>query len=189
MGDARRTATPEEARALAHPDRLRIIRLTYDAALTNKELAERLGRDPATTLHHVRTLVATGFLEPQEERRGKRGAKEIPYLSTGKSWTLEVGEPTDDRALSVIDAFRAEVLEAPTDQRLWSRLALRLSPEQREELERRLFALVEEAASWKPVRDGEPWALFVAMHARPDAWVPKDARATPRRPKSKRAAS
>jgi hypothetical protein len=190
-GNERRLATPEEARALSHPDRLRIIRLTFDAALTNKELAERLGRDPATTLHHVRTLVATGFLEPQEPRRGTRGAREIPYLSTGKSWTLEIGDPSDDRTMTVIDAFRAEVLEAPPDQRLWTRLALRLSPEQREELEQRLFGLLEEVATWKPVKSGEPWALFVAMHARPDAWVPKEARATPRKAavKRKRAAS
>jgi predicted ArsR family transcriptional regulator len=163
---ARRQATPEEARALSHPDRLRIIRLTFDASLTNKELAAALGRDPATTLHHVRTLVATGFIEPQEARRGTRGAKEIPYRSTGKSWTLDVGEPTDDRAVAVLDAFRAELLESPPAGRKWARLALRLTAEQREELEARLFALVEEAANWDPADDGEPMALFVAMHER-----------------------
>jgi DNA-binding transcriptional ArsR family regulator len=164
--EPRRQATPEEARALSHPDRLRIIRLTFDTALTNKELAAALGRDPATTLHHVRTLVATGFIEPQEPRRGPRGAKEIPYRSTGKSWTLDIGEPTDDRAVAILDAFRAEILESPPKERKWARLALRLTPEQREDLEARLFALVEEAATWEPAEDGEPLAIFVAMHAR-----------------------
>jgi DNA-binding transcriptional ArsR family regulator len=167
-GEPRRQATSEEVRALSHPDRLRIIRLTFDASLTNKELAAALGRDPASTLHHVRTLVATGFIEPQEARRGTRGAKEIPYRSTGKSWTLDVGDPTDDGTLAILDAFRAEVLEAPPKERRWARLALRLTSEQREDLEARLFALVEEASTWEPADDGEPMALFVAMHARPE---------------------
>jgi DNA-binding transcriptional ArsR family regulator len=169
----RRAATPAEVRALSHPDRLRIIRLTYDAALTNKELAARLGRDPASTLHHVRTLVGTGFITAEEPRRGARGAKEIPYRSTGKSWTLDIGEATDDRAMVVLDAFRVELLESPTDQRLWARLALRVSPERRAELQERLFALVDEAATWEQEQGGEPWALFVALHARPDAFQSK----------------
>jgi predicted ArsR family transcriptional regulator len=164
---ARRPATPDEAKALAHPDRLRIIRLTFDASLTNKELAERLGRNPGTTLYHLRMLVATGFVAAEPARRGNRGASEVPYRSTGKSWTVDVGEPTDDITTALLDAFRAEILESPADTRRTSRLALRLTPSQRAELERRLEALVEEAASWKPAPDGEPWALFVALHARP----------------------
>ena len=165
----RRQATLAEARALAHPDRLRIIRLTFDAELTNKQLADQLGRDPATTLHHVRTLVDNGFLEARPPRRGARGSRERPYRSTGKSWTLELGpEHLDEDTSAVIDALRAEVFEAPPEQRHLTRLALRLSPEQLAQLEHRLDQLVEEAASWEPVADGEPWALFVAFHRRPD---------------------
>jgi DNA-binding transcriptional ArsR family regulator len=186
----RRVASPAEIRALSHPDRLRIIRLTYDAELTNKELAERLGRDPASTLHHVRTLVRTGFIAPQEPRRGARGAKEIPYRSTGKSWTLDIGEATDDQALVVLDAFRTELLESPPEERRWARLALRVSPERRADLERRLFDLVEEAASWGPEPGGEPWALFVALHARPDAYRSRRARSrAPRTATGRKAAS
>ena len=164
---ARREATPEEAKALAHPDRLRIIRLTFDEALTNKQLAERLGRNPGTTLYHLRMLVATGFVAPEEPRRGARNASEVPYRSTGKSWTLDVGEPSHDVTAAMVDAFRAELLESPVDTRKASRLALRLTREQQVELEARLEALVEEAASWEPAPDGEPWALFVSMHERP----------------------
>jgi predicted ArsR family transcriptional regulator len=154
---------------MAHPDRLRIIRLTFDAELTNKQLADALGRDPATTLHHVRTLVDNGFLEALPPRRGTRGARERPYRSTGKSWTLELGpEHVDVDTSAVIDALRAEVFEAPAEQRHLTRLALRLSPEQRRRLEQQIDDLVAEAVSWEPVDDGEPWALFVALHARPD---------------------
>jgi predicted ArsR family transcriptional regulator len=162
----RREATPEEAKALAHPDRLRIIRLTYDEALTNKQLADRLGRNPGTTIYHLRMLVATGFVAADTPRRGKRGAAEVPYRSTGKSWTLDIGEPSQDTIAAIVDAFRTEILESPLDTRRTSRLALRLSPQRRADLEARLEALVEEAASWPRDPDGEPWALFVALHQR-----------------------
>ena len=90
---ARRPATEAEARALASALRLRILRLCLDRARTNKELAKLLAVNPATMLHHVRTLVETGFLVAEDERRGSRGARELPYRATGKSWTLSVGLP------------------------------------------------------------------------------------------------
>jgi len=161
----RRQATLAEARAIAHPDRLRIIRLTFDAELTNKQLADALGKDPATTLHHVRTLVDSGFLEPLPPRTGTRGARERPYRSTGKSWTLTYG-PELDQGAAMVDALRAELADVPHDQRQLTRLALRLSPDQRAKLEDGLMALIDEAASWDPVPDGEPWALFIALHPR-----------------------
>src|SRR5690606_7965094 len=79
-----------DARALASVLRLRILRLCLDEPLTNKEIADRLGRDPGTTLHHVRRLAERGFLQAQPARRGARGAKEIPYLATGKSFRTPV---------------------------------------------------------------------------------------------------
>ena len=57
----RREATVREAKAMAHPLRLRILRLCLHQELTNKQLAERLGRDPGTVLYHVRHL--TGIYE------------------------------------------------------------------------------------------------------------------------------
>src|SRR3954463_2795270 len=85
----RRPATDGEARALASAVRLRILRLCLHEALSNKEIAARLGRNPATVLHHVRTLVDTGFLAADPERRGARGAREVPYRATGKSWLMD----------------------------------------------------------------------------------------------------
>src|SRR4051794_4556913 len=52
-----RPATVEEHKALSHPLRLRILRLCLDEPKTNRELADRLDANPATVLHHVRTLV------------------------------------------------------------------------------------------------------------------------------------
>ncbi|GAB3119342.1 winged helix-turn-helix domain-containing protein [Streptomyces calidiresistens] len=85
----RRPATMREAKALAHPLRARILRLCHQHDLTNKQLADRLERDPGTVLYHVRQLVAAGFLEQAPVRTGETGALEKPYRSTGLSWWLD----------------------------------------------------------------------------------------------------
>src|ERR671910_2431241 len=86
-------ATPEEFQAMAHPLRLRILRFCLHEPHTNKEIAERFGKDPATTLHHVRLFVRTGFLVADPVRSGARGALEKPYRATGKTWVLSVSRP------------------------------------------------------------------------------------------------
>lgn len=179
----RRPATVEEARALANPLRIRILRLCLDQALTNKELAQRLGRDPGTILHHVRTLVQTGFLVAEADRRGARGAVERPYRASGKSWTLDVGD-SPSNMMALIDAFREEVAELPAaDIRALSRLGVKLGPQAAEEFARRLGELVEELyAADDP--DGEPFGLMVALHRRRDEVVPEPAKRRRRRPSS-----
>jgi DNA-binding transcriptional ArsR family regulator len=166
----RRPATLEEARALANPLRLRILRLTLDQALTNKQLAERLGRDPGTVLHHVRNLVATGFLVPDEVRQGEKGALEKPYRSTGKSWSLSLDEsPVAESTASqaMLEAFLAELAEAGPDAATgFSRLALTLDQPSLEELKGRVQAILDEFAARPPDPGGEPYGLFFAMHRR-----------------------
>jgi predicted ArsR family transcriptional regulator len=165
MQTERRPATRAEARALTHPLRLRILRLCLDEALTNREIADRLGEQPATTLYHVRTLVRTDFLRREAERRGRRGARELPYRATRKSWTLDLG-PDSTGQLAMIDAVRAELAEAGPDAVLTlSRLGVRLRADQVEELERRLVEIVNAAvADDDPA--GEPVGLLVALHRR-----------------------
>ena len=172
----RRPATEAEARALASAIRLRIMRLCLDRPLTNKEIAQRLGANPATTLHHVRTLVAAGFLAAQKDRRGTRGAREVPYLATGKSWTLSVGEHhVEGSGRAMLDAFLEEIacvdMDAaqerndPDDPSGFSRLGLRLSPKDLAELGDRMAALLNEYAI-KPadMTDGIPYSIFVAFY-------------------------
>lgn len=161
----RRPATRAEARALAHPLRLRILRLCLDESLTNRELAERLGEQPATVLYHVRTLVRTGFLRREEERRGRRGAREVPYRSTKKSWTLSF-EPDLSGNLAVIDATRAEIVEAGADSVVeLTRLAVRLDPARMEELGRRLAQLIRDLDAADGSGD-ESIGILVAIHRR-----------------------
>jgi DNA-binding transcriptional ArsR family regulator len=157
----RRPATEAEAKALASSVRLRILRLCLDQELTNKEISERLGANPATVLHHVRTLVDTGFLEARPPRRGKRGSREVPYLATGKSWALE--DHTSGAAM--IDAFLEEVrgvnLEKET---LIVRLGLRLTLEQYQELCDRINAVLQDFAALPLEPEGRPYSVFVVAH-------------------------
>ena len=150
---------------MSHPLRLRILRLCLHEARTNKQLADQLGTDPSNTLYHVRTLVRTGFLRPEDVRRGKRGAREIPYRATGKSWTLDVGSDVSVH-VAVIDAYRAELLEAGPEAVLTStRLGLRLSAGRLKELRRRLGAVVSEFAD-DDAPEGKAVSLFVGLHRR-----------------------
>jgi DNA-binding transcriptional ArsR family regulator len=162
-------ASEAEAKAVASAVRLRILRLCLDDALTNKEIAQRLGANPATVLHHVRKLVDTGFLEPQEERVGARRSREIPYLATRKSWALRLGEEfRSDLSVAMLEVFRTEVAQLPDPGQVnVSRLGLRLDEEQYEELSRRFKALFDDLAEWKPGPGAKPYSLFVAIH--PDA--------------------
>jgi DNA-binding MarR family transcriptional regulator len=163
--NARRQATDDEARALASALRMRILRVCLHEAHTNKEIAATLGKDPATTLHHVRRLVDTGFLEAQPVRRGTRGSREIPYLATGKSWRLET--PAKDRVL--VDAFLDEIALVPVHELETARLGMRLTEEVKDEFLERLGALFEEyRARSDGERAGPAWSLFFAFHPDPN---------------------
>jgi DNA-binding transcriptional ArsR family regulator len=163
----KREATPSEAKAMANPLRLRILRLCLEEALTNKQMAEAVGRDPGTTLHHVRQLVATGFLVAEDVRQGATGALEKPYRATGKTLALEVTDP-DAKAgisLAMVDAFRDEVAGRPESVIIMCRLAVRLAPADADELARRLDEFVPDFKD-RDCPDGQPLAFFVALHRR-----------------------
>jgi predicted ArsR family transcriptional regulator len=162
--DQREPATDEEAKALASSLRLRILRICLGEAHTNKEIAEILGRDPASILHHIRTLVRTGFLQPQPERRGVRGAREIPYLATGKSW--RVSTPVMNRPL--LEAFLEEVALVAGQEMDTARLGLRLSPSDFEDFRNRLQSLLDEVTRLPEDPSAPAWSLFLALHPDPN---------------------
>lgn len=163
--DERRPPTDAERKALASVLRLRILRLCLYEELTNQQIAEKLGRNPATTLHHVRTLVDQEFLEAGEVRRGTRGAREVPYRSTGKSWSLENGP--DGSAPPLLQTFWDEVSRVPALQVESSRLGLQLPAEKMDELRTRLFDLLQQYAREPLDPSGERMSLFVAIHPEP----------------------
>jgi len=162
----RRAATVREVKALAHPLRLRILRLCGQHELTNKQLADRLGRDPGTVLYHVRQLVSAGFLQQAPVRTGESGALEKPYRSTRQSWWLDsalaLSDP--DAALAPLEAFQDELREAgPGSIKKYSRFVLRLSPHDAETLARRIVAVLDEYVETDERRRDQPahGGLFV----------------------------
>ncbi|MEU4441720.1 winged helix-turn-helix domain-containing protein [Actinosynnema sp. NPDC050801] len=164
----RRPATVEETKALAHPLRLRIVRLCAQQELTNKQLAERLGRDPGTVLYHVRQLASAGFLEPGEVRTGAGGALEKPYRSTGVSWWLDgpLADSGPVPSTAPLEAFQEELREAgPESVRTYARFALHLSPEDVVELDRRISAVLDEYVATDEQRRHLPLhGGFVVVH-------------------------
>ncbi|HZZ95838.1 MAG TPA: winged helix-turn-helix domain-containing protein [Jatrophihabitantaceae bacterium] len=157
-------ATDAEARALASTLRMRILRICLGEARSNKEIAHVLGKDPATTLHHVRRLVDTGFLAAQPVRRGVRGSREIPYLATGKSWRIQT--PSKDRV--IIDAFIEEVSLVPAESVGTARVGLRLTDAEKAEFERRLTLLLDEYIQHAQDPTGKPWSVFFSIHPDPN---------------------
>ncbi|MBA3252432.1 MAG: helix-turn-helix domain-containing protein [Geodermatophilaceae bacterium] len=132
-----------------------------DEPMTNRQIAQRLASNPATVLHHVRTLVASGFLAALPARRGSRGAREVPYLATGKSWYMDVGAMSRDVLLAT---FLEEVAVVGESRLNSSRIGLRLSEAEWEEFTARLHGLLDEYAH-RPSTPGAPrWSVYVGMH-------------------------
>jgi len=160
----RRVATDQEVKALASPLRLRILRVCLGEAHTNRQIAATLGHDPGTTLHHVRRLVDTGFLCALPVRRGTRGAREIPYLATGKSWQLST--PATGRVM--LDAFLDEIAHVPATDIDSSRLGLRLPAQDMDEFRDRLQALLDEYAQRPDDPAAPAWSIFLTVHPDPN---------------------
>jgi DNA-binding transcriptional ArsR family regulator len=155
----RRPATVKEVRALGHPLRLRILRLCGQRELTNKQLSDRLGKDPGTVLYHVRQLVDVGLIEAAPVRTGESGALEKPYRSTGQSWWLDGGIDGTyaEVALAPLEAFDAELREAgPAAVATFERFTLHLSPDDVAELDRRILAVLDEYVETDSLRADQP---------------------------------
>ena len=170
-----RPPTLQEARALAHPLRVRLLRLCLDQPRTNSELASALGQRPATMLYHVRTLLRTGFLAQEPPRPGPRGTTEKPYRATGKSARLDHAMSGEDGAMlrAVFDAVAHEVDEAGPDSVLEGvRMPVWLRPDELEEFLARVRELIEalptvdEYLATKPAPGADPYALLLVVHKR-----------------------
>lgn len=147
-------------RALSSPIRLRILRLCAFEARTNKELAQLLSVNPGTMLHHVRTLAQTGFLAAEVERSGAKGSREVPYRATGLSWHTSM--PQSSTVLVATFLQQIEGL-APDDLHI-SWLGLKLTSSHKDELESRLYSLVDEFKQRGPDADGDTYSLFTVLH-------------------------
>lgn len=153
-------ANEARLRALSSPLRLRVLRLCAFESRTNKELADLLGVNPGTMLHHVRTLVQTGFLAPEPDRAGAQGAREVPYRATGLSWRL----PLPDRSRVLVEVFLQQIERVEPGDLHMTWLGLKLTDEHREEFEGRLRELLEEFKEREADAEGETYSVFTAFH-------------------------
>lgn len=155
----RRRPTTAEAKALAHPLRLRLLRLLSGEDLTNRQLADRVAADPATVLYHVRILADAGLIERLAPRQGVRGSREKPYRSTGRSWWLtdplaDAGPDLEWGPLDLaLDDFRAA---PPQDRSTGAFFTLHLDDEDVAELDRRLLAVIDQYVATEHARRDRP---------------------------------
>ena len=90
--------TPAQIKAVANSLRVRILRLCNDREWTNKQLAERLERDPATILRHLRLLVDAGLIESTGVRQGPAGpTRSRTGRPAGPGRSASVTPPTPPR--------------------------------------------------------------------------------------------
>lgn len=160
----RRLATEAEVATLASAVRLRIIRLTLQEPLTNAQIAARLHRNPATTLHHVRRLVGHGFLEALPARPGPRGSTEIPYRGTRLSWSLEGAGRDPSLAEAMLEAYLDEVTEVGVSALEQSRLAVRLAPADAAALRTELWSVLDRYATRPEPADGAAVAVYLSIY-------------------------
>jgi len=137
------TATDPLLRALAHPLRLRMVSLVWNAPLSAAELARELDISHALASQHLRRLDAVGLVELAEVR-GNRGGRERRYRAVHGS---PLSDQRHEAAPLLAEALahnlrdragrRAPGAEGATvDAELW------VAPEAWEDFRRRLLALV-----------------------------------------------
>ena len=69
----------EVYRTLSSKSRLQILRLLHKKPMGVEEISEKLGLQPITIRHHLRSLEDAGFIEAFEERAGSVGRPKIYY--------------------------------------------------------------------------------------------------------------
>jgi DNA-binding transcriptional ArsR family regulator len=95
---------PEQLKALGHPLRLRVLETLgeTEAAMSNRELAQKLGVDPGHLHFHVRMLLKAGLIQQVASAKGR----EKPYRSAAK--TLKVAPELVSAGASELQATVVE---------------------------------------------------------------------------------
>jgi len=140
------TATDPLLRALAHPVRLRMVSLVWNAPLSAAELARELGISHALASQHLRRLDAVGVVELAEVR-AKRGGRERRYRAVH-------GSPLSDQRHESAAPLLAEALahnlreraarRAPEAEGVTTDAELWVAPEAWTDFRTRLAALLED---------------------------------------------
>jgi DNA-binding transcriptional ArsR family regulator len=139
------TATDPLLRALAHPLRLRMVSLVWNAPLSAAELARELGISHALASQHLRRLDAVGLVELAEVRVN-RGGRERRYRAVHAS---PLSDQRHEAAPLLAEALAHNLRDraarrAPDAEGVTSDLELWVTPEVWDGFRQRLAALVGE---------------------------------------------
>lgn len=170
MRDVLTIDRPEQLKALGHPLRVRVLQTlgeSDDEALTNRELAERLGVDPGHLHFHVRTLVRAGLIELADQAGEGR---EKPYRAVARTVRvhpdlLASGLGSDVQAAMLEEVQRAFGQFASEGRFRAVQLTIRVSQERAMEL----FAEIAERA--RDLEDPEADAVVITAAVHPPSVV------------------
>jgi DNA-binding transcriptional ArsR family regulator len=187
-GPTRELSDPGALKALGHPLRQQILRrLQRDGPATATTLAAALGENTGATSYHLRQLAEHGFIEDVPERaRGRvrwwrARHQDIRFLPRSAmteearaalDQLTELNAAEDDEALARFQQRRAE-MGGWGDALLFSRGALRLTPEELLAFWEEYLALLLRYRTDDPDRDGgttpgEARRILVRFLAFPD---------------------
>ena len=177
-----RRATREEMRALAHPDRLRMIELLREGPSTASRLARRVGESSGSTSYHLRVLERAGVIREEPDLGNGR---ERWWRRTAPLLYVPIQEDVEGRALAARmrsiffqrdDDVRRRFLagEAELDPE-WTRNSfigswfVDLTPEEADELGRQVMRTLDELRRRSEPRPEGARRVLVSFSALP--WI------------------
>jgi DNA-binding transcriptional ArsR family regulator len=154
---------PEQLKALGHPLRLRVLEMlgTGGEAITNRELANKLGVDPGHLHFHVRMLLRAGLITLVETSKGR----EKPYRPVARTLRvapelLASGLTSDLRAAMLDEVQRGWDEHGPSGLFRSAQVTARIHPERALEL---ITELVEKARDAEDA-GAEPLVITAVLH-------------------------
>src|SRR5881227_449943 len=166
---------PEQLKALGHPLRLRVLEMlgtSAEEAITNRELANKLGVDPGHLHFHVRMLLRAGLITLVDTGKGR----EKPYRPVARTLRvapelLASGLTSDLRAAMLDEVQRGWDEHGPSGLFRSAQVTARIAPERALEL---ITELVEKARDAEQP-GAEPLVITALLHP-PTASPPTDSR-------------
>ena len=158
---------PEQLKALGHPLRLRVLEALGETeeALSNRELAQRLGVDPGHLHFHVRMLLRAELIKQVPSDNGR----EKPYRSAAKTLKVApelVSAGASSLHLAVMDDLqRAQVEHGAEGRFRFVRVTVRLDPEKALEVLSELVPRFEELED----ENAEQLVITAVMHPQPSS--------------------
>ena len=155
---------PEQLKALGHPLRLRVLEMlgtSGDDAITNRELANKLGVDPGHLHFHVRMLLRAGLITLVDTDKGR----EKPYRPVARTLRvapelLASGLTSDLREAMLDEVQRGWSEHGPQGLFRSAQVTARIDPERALELVTELVEKARDAES----DDAEPLVITAVFH-------------------------